>query len=105
MFCYRPFPEAMTYIRGLKLQGTVAWVTWCKSGQRPPDIPANPQITYKDSGWQGMRHWLGTETSVGPYRKRFRLFKDAVEYAHSLKLRNDTVRACVCGRVRACVAV
>ena len=49
-----------------------------------------------------MRHWLGTETSVGPYRKRFRLFTDAVEFAHSLKLRNDTVRVRV--RVRVCIA-
>jgi len=86
---FRPFTEALTFIRSLKLTGTVQWFAWCKSGQRPADIPANPQITYKEHGWQGMRHWLGTESSVGPYRKRFRLFKDAVEFARSLKLKSD----------------
>ncbi len=27
---------------------------------RPDDIPSNPNKTYKDKGWAGIRDWLGT---------------------------------------------
>ena len=26
---------------------------------RPPNMPSNPERTYKDVGWQGWGHWLG----------------------------------------------
>lgn len=29
-------------------------------GERPADIPSNPQRTYKKN-WQGWKHWLGTD--------------------------------------------
>ena len=27
----------------------------------PPDIPANPRRIYSESGWSGLRDWLGVE--------------------------------------------
>ena len=36
------------------------WEEWCKEGMRPPNVPAAPDRTYKDGGWQGWVHWLGS---------------------------------------------
>jgi hypothetical protein len=36
------------------------WRDYCKSGQKPEDIPSNPDKTYKQEGWKGFGDWLGT---------------------------------------------
>jgi len=28
---------------------------------KPSDIPTNPNRTYKNNGWKGMKDWLGIE--------------------------------------------
>jgi hypothetical protein len=30
-----------------------------EKGTPPSDIPANPNQTYKTTGWKGMNDWLG----------------------------------------------
>ncbi|MDA7628227.1 hypothetical protein N8843_06270, partial [Verrucomicrobia bacterium] len=57
---YRSFEEAREFARSLKLKTYAEWSAFCKSGKLPADIPANPNQTYKDKGWKGMRDWLGT---------------------------------------------
>jgi hypothetical protein len=37
--------------------GTIA--TQTKSGEKPVDIPANPNRTYFNKGWAGYPDWLG----------------------------------------------
>ena len=63
------------------------WRDWIKTGARPVDIPSNPNSTYKHDGWQGYGHWLGTGT-VAPQDKQFLPFKEALQYARSLKLKS-----------------
>ena len=46
--------------RSFGLGSQKAWTAWSKEGMRPRNVPANPQTTYKDRGWQGWGHWLGT---------------------------------------------
>ena len=58
---FLPFKKALLYARSLKLKGSTEWWAWRKSGARPANIPTNPHTTYKHGGWQGIRHWLGTE--------------------------------------------
>ena len=57
---FLPFGKARKFARNLKLNRKTAWVEWCKAGKKPDDIPSNPNKTYKDSGWVGIRDWLGT---------------------------------------------
>ena len=74
---WRPFREARAFVRSLNLtvgwreshyrpvrsrRGinlTVVWREYCKSGERPVNIPTDPARVYKDKGWAGMRDWLG----------------------------------------------
>jgi hypothetical protein len=74
---WAPFKEARAFVRSLNL--TVGWreshyrpgcsrrginliVVWreyCKSGERPVNIPTDPARIYRDKGWADMRDWLG----------------------------------------------
>ncbi|MDA7641138.1 hypothetical protein N8787_05805, partial [Opitutaceae bacterium] len=56
---WRPFDEARAYVRKLGLKGQLEWQTYARSGNRPDDIPAAPQRTYKARGWNGTADWLG----------------------------------------------
>ena len=48
-------------MRGYAWQANAqGWKAWCKSTERPGNVPARPDKTYKDTGWQGWGHWLGT---------------------------------------------
>ena len=54
---WAPFREARAFVRSLNLK--VAWRTYCKSNERPINIPTDPARIYKDQGWAGIRDWLG----------------------------------------------
>lgn len=58
---YRPFEEARKVVRMLSLKSQKEWYLYCKSGNKPYDIPANPHRTYLNKGWQGIGDWLGTQ--------------------------------------------
>ena len=59
---WRPFEEALEFARSLKLKKGSDWRSYCQGGythipKRPLDIPANPMIYYKDSGWKMVDGW------------------------------------------------
>jgi hypothetical protein len=56
---FRSFEKARLFVRNLNLNSWSDWREWCKSGERPKDIPAHPNIIYKDSGWVSLGDWLG----------------------------------------------
>jgi hypothetical protein len=55
---YRSFKKARTFVRGLGLKSQIEWKAYCKSGQKPDDIPSNANLVYANDGWAGMRDWL-----------------------------------------------
>lgn len=90
---YIDFREARKFIRSLGLKYSIEWRDYVKgkvTGKppKPDDIPANPNQTYKDKGWQSMGDWLGTKT-IAPYLIKFRDFKKARDFARSLGLKNS----------------
>lgn len=60
---YKKFEDAKIFAQGLKLKNFNEWLDWCKTGQRPLDIPARPDITYRSRGieWCGWKDFLGNE--------------------------------------------
>jgi hypothetical protein len=81
---WRSFEEARKYARGLGFKDKKEWRAFSKNGNRPKDIPSNPDQVYKDSGWIGMGDWLGND-----YENKWRPFKEAREYVRSLGLRTQ----------------
>ena len=87
---YCSFEEARNYVRKLKLKGTKEWQEYCKSGNKPDDIPGHPGSAYpkefKKNGKWG--DWLGTGT-IASQNMIFRSFKEARNYVRNLKLKNN----------------
>lgn len=63
---YLPFEEARKYIRQLEIKTSTEWRLYLKgklSGKtkKPDNIPASPNVVYRDKGWNGFSDWLGTD--------------------------------------------
>ncbi|XRB07450.1 methyltransferase domain-containing protein [Pycnococcus provasolii] len=82
---FRTFEDARTYVRTLGLKSYREWKAWSKSGKRPHDIPANPNVTYASTGWTSYGDFLGYAEGQGA-RGSFRTFEDARKYVRTLGL-------------------
>lgn len=84
---WRRFNEAREFARSLGLENGDAWRAFCRSNEKPHDIPAQPHQVYAKE-WQGMGNWLGTGrlSNVG---RTYRSFAAARAYVRQLKLRNQ----------------
>lgn len=56
---WRLFEEARNFARSLGLKSWNEWNAWCKSDNRPQDIPTGPNVIYRQE-WKGWGDWLGT---------------------------------------------
>lgn len=43
---------------GNDIRGAAGWAEWVASGERPDDIPSEPQRTYSGKGWVSWEDWL-----------------------------------------------
>ena len=80
---WRDFEEARDYARSLGLKSKEEWKEWSKSGDRPPDIPSEPDRVYKDEGWLSWGDFLGYRPA-GEWRD----FEEARDYARTLGLKS-----------------
>jgi hypothetical protein len=84
---YRSFEKARDFVRSLKITGQQQWQNeYCKSGEKPDDIPSNPQRVYKKE-WKGWGDWTGTG-NIAPSNKQYRPYKEAREFVRKLGLKN-----------------
>ena len=82
---YRPFKKARAFARGLGLKSTTEWLSYCRSGKAPSDIPTHPERAYADDGWAGMGDWLGSgRVAPGGHRS----FENARAYVRGLNLKS-----------------
>ncbi|MFY8012785.1 MAG: integrase repeat-containing protein [Saprospiraceae bacterium] len=82
------FKEARDFVQKLKLKSSKEWSDYCKSGDKPEDIPSNPNGTYKQNGWKTMGDWLGTGTVAARLRE-YKSFEEARNFVHKLKLKGQ----------------
>jgi len=80
---YLSFPEARAFVHTLNFKSSNQWREYCKSGQKPHDIPTMPERY--GSEFKGYGDWLGTD-NVAPTKRVFRPFTEARAYVHSLKI-------------------
>ena len=84
---YRSFVDAREFVQKQKLKSNPDWRKYCKSGNKPNDIPANPEKTFKKE-WIDWGDWLGTG-SIASQNKKFRSFDDAKKFVRKLNLKTD----------------
>lgn len=80
-----PFEEARSFVRQLNLKGSKTWYSYCKSGNKPVDIPVTPFKTYLNKGWKGWGDWVGTYY-INNRDRVFLTFKEARNFVRKLKL-------------------
>ena len=85
---FRSFESAREFVRDLEFKNRDEWFEYCKSGDKPYDIPQKPERTYKNKGWIGVGDWLGTGT-VANFNKQYRSFKEAREFVRKLGLQSQ----------------
>jgi hypothetical protein len=82
----RSFNEARKFIQSLNLKNVNEWVEYCKSGNKPKDIPSTPRKVYKNM-WKGYGDWLGTGTISNQDRnKKYLSFEEAKKEAKRLAI-------------------
>ena len=77
------YTDAKDYVHKLNLKSSKDWAEYCKSGNKPREIPYSPDRAYKDY-WKGWSDWLGTIT---PREMPRRPFEQAREFVHKLGLK------------------
>jgi hypothetical protein len=82
---YRSFTKAKEFVRSLGLNNRTEWLEYCKSGNKPKDIPAQAVGHYKKD-WKGWGDFLGTGNIV-PKDRVYRPYKEARDFVRSLGLK------------------
>lgn len=85
---FRPFNQARRFVQTLGIKSQGEWREYCKSGNKPEDIPYSPERVYKDN-WIGYADWLGTGRIANQDRKYLPI-EEAKKIVHPLGLRNQT---------------
>jgi hypothetical protein len=85
---YRSFEEARAFVHKLGLKNRDEWNDYCKSGQKPDDIPNKPDAVYLREGWKGIGDWLGTGVIASRFRE-YLPFVEARSFVHTLKLKSQ----------------
>ena len=68
------------------MKGQKEWQAYCKSGEKPNDVPSSPKNSYKKD-FKGCGDFLGSGT-IANQDKVFRPYKEAREFVQALNLKN-----------------
>ena len=82
---YREFNEARKFVHALNLKNQDEWINYCKSIEKPSDIPAAAHRVYKNKGWISLGDWLGNER-IATRNISYKSFSEAKNFARKLKL-------------------
>jgi hypothetical protein len=81
------FTEAKKFVHDLKLKDQHEWFQYCKSGNKPDNIPSNPNLKYKKDGWKSYGDWIGND-NIASTKIEFLPFKEARKFVRSLGLKS-----------------
>ena len=85
---YSDFEDAKKFVQSLGLKSRKEWNEYCKSSNKPDNIPTKPDMTYKNKGWKGVGDFLGTGT-IAPQNREYSDFEDAKKFVQSLKIKGN----------------
>jgi hypothetical protein len=84
---FLPFEEAKAFVHKLGLKTEVEWRKYCKSGEKPDNIPSTANgVYYKE--WKGWGDWLGTGKAA-QYKGQYMSFQEARKLVQSLSLKSQ----------------
>jgi len=83
------YEEAKEFTSKLGLRTQIEWTQYCKSNNKPDNIPTNPRHVYKNKGWISWGDFLNTDFIASQYKK-FVSYEEAKKFIHPLKLSGQT---------------
>jgi len=84
---FLPFEEAREFVRKLSLNSKSDWYNYCKSGEKPFNVPSSPRDRYKNKGWISWGDWLGTG-AIAPQNKDYLNYETASLLVQKLKIKS-----------------
>lgn len=93
---YLSYEEAKLFVTQLKLRSIEDWQSYCRGEKpdlkpKPDSIPATPERTYSDDGWNGYGEWLGNGNISNSAKSKQKLtFIEARAFVHTLNLKSET---------------
>lgn len=81
--------EAKKIVQEFNLKSTKEWANFCKSGDKPTNIPNRPSAVYKGKGWNGWGDWLGTKT-IAHFNKEYISFTELKNLVKTNKIKTQT---------------
>ena len=87
-FQWMLFEEARELVCGLELGNQKEWNLYCKSVNKPNNIPSNPDKVYLNKGWVSFGDWLSTGRIQAQLIK-YRDFEEAKFFIHNLKIKGN----------------
>jgi superfamily II DNA or RNA helicase len=81
---FLPYDEARDVLGALGFKNVKEWHAYSASGERPANIPANPDKIYAEKGWTTWSDWLGT----GRTRSSFLPYGEARNFTRPLGLKS-----------------
>ncbi len=97
---FTTYDKAQAVVSNLGIKTSNEWKKFCswdpnEIGLKPANIPISPHAFYKNSGWKGYGHWLGTD-KLPANKKEFRSFEAARSFVHSLNLTSSELWVSYC---------
>ena len=93
---WRSFEDSRAFVHTLGLKNAAEWRDYAQSGNKPDDIPTNPNRSYK-AEWQSWGDWLGTGI-IASQKREYRPFSEARAFVHALGLRKQAEWFIYCHR-------
>ncbi len=81
---WRPYAKAQVHVQSLGIKTEREYNEWSKSGDRPKDIPSDPDRVYREE-WEGWRIFLGTGNK---HKKKWRSYLKAKAHVQSLGIKS-----------------
>ena len=76
---FRDFESAREFVRKLGLKTQKEWSDYCKSGNKPDDIPSGPERVYKNKGWKNNGDWIDTD-GIANHQRDFLSYDQAKKF-------------------------
>ena len=83
-FQWTSFEDARDFVWSLNLKNTDAWKKYCKSGNKPPLIPSNPEKVYKEF-FLSFADFLGYRKG---FNHKYKPYEEAIEYMSQFGLKS-----------------
>ena len=84
---YLPYEVAREIVKAKQFKNLKEWQLYAREG-RPENIPSHPDKSYRNQGWRGYKHWLGTENMSHQDRsKEFLGLVEAKKYLEDIGIK------------------